>query len=250
MNNIIIKAKKRDFVYAGILCVLLIVCVSLSLSATPYLTPSLPESMTAFGVYRGTLSNAGNAPEQKRQLDITRTISGITRQGKFESTVLDLQTLAESYDGFLKNQILTYRDGSWSGQTLFAIPVENDTAFTFAARQLIDNNGEVKYITQQIIDVTDTGVVVKYSAIKIELTEEPKPIDFMMQFEPAISFLTRSWNLISNWTIIAVPMFIISLAIWIFAVRLAIPLIKLAYSWSLKTIRAETGKSEEKPTVV
>lgn len=121
-----------------------------------------------------------------------------------------------------------------------------DAKFTFEARQLIDKNGEVEYISQKMEDITGTGYIAKYSAVKIELKEKPKPQDFLTQFNFATTFLGQAGNLIVNWTLIIFPMFALSLVLWLALARFAFPLIRRVYDWSFKTFK----KQNEKPPIV
>ena len=175
-------------------------------------------------------SNAYSQETQQQSKIITETIVGELQRGTFENVVNRLEILTEEKEGYVKTLRMTYQDQVWTGLMICKLPPTNVTSFTFGAREIIEANGTVTYISISIEDAvaTQQNQEDPYSTINLNL-EEIKPekgADIGVLLAPVLSVLTTSFSWIAQGLIIGVPLCFASLGIAVLVNRGIIPLWK------------------------
>jgi len=173
------KPKRREFLAALILCVVLI-------GATFYInTPRLNEHYGS-----PALSLSGTEPtqqygfsgpptqtqsiEEERIKDIRQWIKGELKNGTFEDVVMSIEEETENLEGYIESEDVTFIEDLWSGEIVSKIPQNNSLRFVFSVRTLISTNGKVISITTNIRDITPpsgTKIEKPLATIRVTLRE-------------------------------------------------------------------------------
>ena len=133
------------------------------------------------GMGRGGGGGRSLAPlpvEEKRIKATSQGIAGVIENEKFEEVALQIEDVSETVGGYVQSNILSFRDGHWSGKWLLKVSSTEFQRATFILRNLIDDNGEVTSIEVKTEDVTEAlqGDISKLPllSISVDLSEAIK----------------------------------------------------------------------------
>ncbi|MEM3759665.1 MAG: hypothetical protein QXZ02_00975 [Candidatus Bathyarchaeia archaeon] len=221
------RIKKKEIVLAVVLCLSITIFALYSnmKNAEEYSRSYLLEARTLKESY-GLSSSTEN---QQYSKIYSETIEGELDRGAFEKVVSALEVLTEDVGGYVKSLYMTYRDEVWGGTMVSKVPTANVTSFTFTARELIDANGTVTYISISVesVNASQLGEEAKYSTINFSLREvklEGGENGVTAAIAPILPVLTTSLVWIAQGLIIGVPLCFASLGIVLFVNRGIIPL--------------------------
>jgi len=172
----------------------------------------------------------GQLAEQHSQV-ISEVIEGELNTGTFEDTIGKLEILTEEKNGYVKSLRMMYKDGVWSGTMICKVPPTSVTSFTFGAREIIDANGTVTYITISIesVNVSQQNQEDVHSTINLSLKEivpENGGNKIIASIASAFPILTTSLLWVAEGLIIGVPLCLASLGIVVLFNRGIMPLWK------------------------